>query len=49
MKITVSKFFPAKWEFDDTAADGFRPRAFSLTSGSQEEEKNLVWKNGGIR
>ena len=49
MKITVSKFFPAKWEYDDLAADGFRPRVLPLTSGSNEKEKYLVWKNGGGR
>ena len=45
MKITFSRFFPAKWEYDDPATDGFRPRALPLTSGSFEKETNLVWKN----
>jgi len=49
MRITVSKFFPAKSKYDDPATDGFRPRVLPLTSGSFEKETNLAWKNGGSR
>ena len=49
MRITLSKFFLAKLEFDDPATDGYRLRALPLAKGSFEKETNPGWKNGGGR
>ena len=44
MKITLSKFIPAKREYDDPATDGVRSRVLTSISGSFEEETNSIWK-----
>jgi len=44
MKITLSKLFPAKWEYDDPATDGFRCRVLLSICGSFEKEANPIWK-----
>jgi hypothetical protein len=49
MRITLSKFIPAKLEFDDPAADGVPPWALPLPGGSFKKETNLDWNNGGSR
>jgi hypothetical protein len=41
MKNTLSKFFPAKLEYDDPAAGRSLPWAFPMTGGSFKKEK--IW------
>lgn len=41
MKNTLSKFFPAKWEYDDPAADRSSPCGLPMTGGSFKKEK--IW------
>jgi hypothetical protein len=49
MKVTLSKFIPAKKEFDDPATDGLRSRVFPSMGGSFEEEIRVILFNGGGR
>jgi len=49
MIITLSKIFPAKWEYDDPAAVRSLPWILPLTGGSFTKEKIRIWKNGGSR
>ncbi len=49
MKITLSKFITAKREFADLATEGLRPRVFSPSGGSFEDEIRGILLNGGGR
>jgi hypothetical protein len=45
MRITLSKFIIAKWEYDDPEADRFRSRVLTSICSSFEKETNPIWKS----
>jgi len=49
MRISISKLIPAKREFADLASDGVRPRVFSRSGASFEEEIGEISLKGGGR
>jgi hypothetical protein len=49
MRVTLSKFIPAKRKFEDMSPDGLRSRVLSLMGGFLEEEIKVISLKGGGR